>query len=331
MIRGPLPLNFDHFVLVWSRGSAVVALLPYGGRIHGGASDRWLTEQRLDHSVSETSFENPYLALSKQREALKEALHSSSAAIPAGELHEDDREPFGPTLIAIFNGDLADVRVHDIPDKSFNAISIDYALSRTMFHMPNLLRLSDRGSSIYSTKELDAITNKLESAAALEERNSGERREKQLQSFRRAREKRVRTRVSFTWVAAAVVVGIVLYVLLRPSSPETASESDQESTSTTTQQNPRSAIVIRLPVETQLFVSSQAFTSRSQVDSALSHGAGLRFLPDTLHVVRLDSLSFAKGVYGYFKVDNAWRKGKLLQTFKPRDTIVVDNFLDPLN
>jgi hypothetical protein len=53
-------------------------------------------------------------------------------------------------------------------------------------------------------------------------------------------------------------------------------------------------------------------------------------LPDTNQVLQLDSADFAKGVYGNFKVENEWRKGKLLQTFRSRDTFVVDNFLEPL-
>ncbi|HZK75932.1 MAG TPA: hypothetical protein VFD13_03405, partial [Candidatus Kapabacteria bacterium] len=78
------------------------------------------------------------------------------------------------------------------------------------------------------------------------------------------------------------------------------------------------------------FISQSQFQTRQQLDRALTYGEGQRFLPDTEQIVVKDSVSLAKGVYGYFKVDNTWRKGKLLQTLQPIDTITVVKFLDPL-
>jgi hypothetical protein len=89
-------------------------------------------------------------------------------------------------------------------------------------------------------------------------------------------------------------------------------------------------MVVELPGEIQLFVSPTIYLTRSELDRALAQGLGQRYLPGAEQILVLDSLTFAKGVYGYFKVDNAWRKGKLLQTFQSHDTIKIDNFLPPL-
>ena len=93
---------------------------------------------------------------------------------------------------------------------------------------------------------------------------------------------------------------------------------------------PPSEIVIKMPIEAELFISRAMFQTREELDRALTYGEGERFLPDTEQIVVLDSVSLSKGVYGYFKVDNTWRKGKLLQTLQPADTIAIVKFLDPL-
>ncbi len=92
----------------------------------------------------------------------------------------------------------------------------------------------------------------------------------------------------------------------------------------------QSEIIVKLPAEAELFVSANAYRSRSELDQALSLGFGQRYLPDTVQQISMDSLSLAKGVYGYFKVNNNWRKGKLIETFQHSDTIRIVKFLDPL-
>jgi hypothetical protein len=331
VVRSPLDLRDDHFILLWSRGSALVVLLPFGGRIRGGRHGRWITEERLEHSVSEITIENPHDLLEAQRSTI-EALLKVGGPVPAengeGELRLEDRYSPFVKLVAIFTGDVQDIRIEDDNDASFAAISMEYAMSRTMFHMPNLLRLSDRGSLVFTGSEIEVLSASLERDATVHHVSASPEKNGQLLRYKRNQRKRNRPKLFLIVATAAIVLAAVFLLLRRPGS--SPAQKDKDSSQVIRPHVAVSAIVIKLPVETQLVVSSQVYQSRTELDNALSHGAVWRYLPDTVQYVHLDSLTFAKGVYGYFKVDNAWRKGKLLQTFKARDTIVVDNFLEPL-
>jgi hypothetical protein len=127
-----------------------------------------------------------------------------------------------------------------------------------------------------------------------------------------------------------VLLAVIIYYALRSSlRPAARQHTDSTLAAAPATQRPR-MLVIELPSDVQLLVSSSIYKTRSDLDHALSHGEGQRYLPSSEQTIVLDSLTFAKGVYGYFKVDNTWRKGKLLQTFQPNDTIHIDNFLPPL-
>lgn len=334
LIRNPLSIGPDHFVLLWSRGSALVTLLPFGGRIRGGERGRWLSEEHHGHSVSETAFENPYELLKRAQKSLEKLLQANGTlAAPATSADDVLTEQWhGPSLslIAVFTKPTEDIRPsEDLRDASFSAVSLEYALSRTMFHLPNLLRISDRGSLVNTAPDIDTLSRELDRAAAARVESSQIAQTDVLPSFRRAKKRRKRPHISIVWIFAALVALAVIYVIARPSSTVTEQPGAADTTQTAVKHS-HSTVVIRLPVETQLFVARDVFQNRSALDYALAHGNGIRYLPDTVQTIQLDSIAFAKGVYGYFKVDNEWRKGKLLQTFRSRDTFVVDNFLEPL-
>jgi hypothetical protein len=334
LVRNPLSIGVDHFVLLWSRGSALVTLLPFGGRIRGGERGRWLSEEHHGHSVAETAFENPYELLKRAQKAL-EGLFQTNGTLAASTATADDLATdhwHGPTmsLIAVFTKPTEDIRpAEDLRDPAFSAVSLEYALSRTMFHLPNLLRISDRGSMVNTAPDIDTLSRDLDRAAAARVADVQTSRTAALPSFRRAKKRRIGRHISLVWVFAALVGIAVIYVIARPTS-KIGEEPSGPDTTAHVPVHSHSTVVIRLPVETQLFVANQVFENRSALDYALAHGNGIRYLPDTIQVLQLDSADFAKGVYGYFKVENEWRKGKLLQTFRSRDTFVVDNFLEPL-
>ena len=132
-------------------------------------------------------------------------------------------------------------------------------------------------------------------------------------------------------VAAFLVLALVVYLLLPGSSSSNKTVAvDSGVTPARPAPEKLSEIVIHLPSEIQMFVSPQVFQTRSELDRALARGYGIRLLPSATQTLVFDSIGFAKGYYGYFKVDNMWRRGKLLQTFSRYDTISIDNFLPPL-
>ncbi|MDP4200129.1 MAG: hypothetical protein Q8922_12200 [Bacteroidota bacterium] len=321
LVRQPTSLGRDHFAVLWSRGIGLVAFYGESGSIRGSRRGAWLLESPA-HVRS--SFENPFETLqnaSKELESLAERLGHDGALTTS--------------LVAIFNGPVREIRVESGENgQPFASMTLDFALARNISHLPNLLRAMDQKSQALTNGEMEILAEAFE-RNAFEHSETNARHDRATQvsevdhmSIRGAisgwQSRRLWAIPSIV-LAAAIVYYLVRSLVHAPSvpKPETIQKAAQRS------QAP-GMIVIELPREVQLFVSPRMYQSRLELDRALEHGEGERFLPATEQIVIFDSLTLAKGVYGYFKVDNAWRKGKLLQTFQPADTIHIDNFLGPL-
>jgi hypothetical protein len=370
LVRRPLHAKYDHFALLWTRGAALIGLFPFGGTIRGSRKGAWTSEQPRpdrgstdrDRSSSESSFNNPYEVLVDIRREFAQALQivagtnhaaipitkvgaavesvalategNSTSAAPSSNVLSpslEDRLISDIQLIAIFIHPVTELRLEEsLWDKTFTAMPAEYAISRTMLHTPNLLRAIDRESAIYSNAELQTISDLLERQSELNELPL-EAATAAGVPILRLHESRKRRRRWRRWgISIAVLLAVIIYYALRSSlRPAARQHTDSTLAAAPATQRPR-MLVIELPSDVQLLVSSSIYKTRSDLDHALSHGEGQRYLPSSEQTIVLDSLTFAKGVYGYFKVDNTWRKGKLLQTFQPNDTIHIDNFLPPL-
>ncbi len=361
LVRQPLEIPEDHFVLAWPRGIALVGMYPHGGIIRGREHGAWESEfptspsaprhitirPRLEHPIA--TFANPYATLERARKELTILLRGDSLEHPplgtsiatGNATNESPARNATPTpstdtdipiaLIALFTGPVEQMRIAPIMNALFSAMTIEDAVSRSMVHTPNLLQVSDIPGVTYSNDEIERIANLLEHSASTHEQERT-----QLVAMESAatvpspsRPYGKRFRLTATWlVPILIVVALVVFFAIRsallPSPPPPAPAPAPII------QRPPSEIVIQLPVEAELFISNYEFQTRQQLDRALTYGEGQRFLPDTEQLVVMDSASLAKGVYGYFKVENSWRKGKLLQTLQPIDTITVVKFLDAL-
>lgn len=349
--------------MLWPRGAAIVGMYPYGGSIHGQDRGEWESEPaarsqeprrismrpRPEHL--HTTFANPYSTLEPARNELSTLLNlasnedeplevESSQAKPRESLPSpiaNNGRPIGTTipiaLIGLFTGPVEQIRIGHIEDAQFSAMSLDEAVARSIVHTPNLLRAADIPGASYSNDELERFCLQLERSAKRHERNRTPL-EKLAATAPSARLTLPRPK-TYRWkrspkllVALVIILAVVgIYAirsLLRPAPQPPVPASQQVAA------RPPSEIVIKMPIEAELFISSAMFQTREELDHALTYGEGERFLPDTEEQVIMDSVSLAKGVYGYFKVDNTWRKGKLLQTLQPVDTISIVKFLDPL-
>lgn len=377
LIRRPLSLSEDHFVLLWPRGYALAGMYPYSGSVRGSAHGNWSVEQPVDsdpsrHSSTQQSrqhrdehsihaLENPYRSLEEGARELAELLEQSvEKKLSTGtrpDRNKNDREaekyfpsiaaPDGPppdaTHVALFTGaavhvDFEDETGNETPRRentTFQVMTVEQAISRSIVHLPNLLRVADRGKVVFSNPQLASISELLDHSAqfhsqlkeTIEVHDNGA----SIGKVRPSSEFNKPRHISRNWFIVALIIAIVVgfYVI----KSVVADHSSQAADTTAVAQNrphPPSEMIIKIPFETQLFVSEQQYRTRSELDEALAQGEGQRYLPDTEQVIVMDSTTLAKGVYGYFKIDNAWRKGKLLQTLEPVDTVTIVKFLDPL-
>jgi hypothetical protein len=311
LVRQPTDLDRDHFAILWSHGLALVSFYNQTGIIHGKASGPWRTEP------AEGSFANPF---EQMRSAAKNISTAAGRELPI-------------SLVAIFTGPVRDLEVETAgAEMPSHAMTLDFAVARSLVHMPNILRVIDRKSAIVPFSEIEKLATELDRSGTATEvlaQNAPPRLlEQTSQVFTTVR------RSSKLWIipVAVIVLGVIIYSIVISSGTSKVDLHDSVPSPSTqpSKSNGPSQIVIELPKEVQLFISPRLYGSRLELDQALAHAEGQRYLPATEQVIVYDSLTLAKGVYGYFKVDNAWRKGKLLQTFQRSDTIHVDNFLGPL-
>lgn len=351
--------------MLWPRGAAIVGMYPYGGSIRGQGRGEWESEPTSTPSEQrhisirprleqiQATFANPYTTLEAARNELTSLLNHDSPEcepfeaetaqekgarnIPPGTASGSppaSTSLAGPSiaLVAMFTGTVEQIRVGNIGDTLFSALSIEDAVARSIVHTPNLLRAADLPGVSYSNDELERFCDQLERSAKQHERSrqlSGPSADivppsRPVLPHSKTR----RWKLSPKWLVPALIVLAVVGVyiarsLVRPNPVPPAPVLPPVSRTP-------SEIVIKMPIEAELFTSRAMFQTREELDRALTYGEGERFLPDTEQLVIMDSVSLAKGVYGYFKVDNAWRKGKLLQTLQPADTITIVKFLDPL-
>ncbi len=345
LARNPLSVPHDHIALLWSRGAAIIFLMHRGGRIIGGKSESW-TETSTEGIVhAERRFENPIDLAAKGCLQLVDFLNAfhrehpatlfSNEALPSAQSHWDSIGSYLKS-IALFTRPVTQLEVSEsVSDPSFIATTLEHVTSRTIFHLPNLLRITDANDQIFDTQELQLISNGLSREA---DRNSGERETlvNEATTLIRVRRTLQRRRGLLLSIILIVLTVITVTIVLLMSKPQRRAlivgPTPHDSVAQLNQPKPerKSTVVIDLQQPAQLFVAAEKFDSRSALDNAIANGDGIRLYPSTEHVLTLDSSQFGKGVYGYFKVDNQWRKGKLLQTFNVLDTFRIDNFLAQL-
>jgi len=345
----PFVLLEDHLVLLWNQGVALIALIPRGGEISVDTTRPWLSTDTERRNALESSFENPlpellaehqhlekFITQSLHREAKSSTLTTASGASQIVESHPAQ---LCIKTIALFTLPVSRLRVEEGKEEPrFLAMTLDHAVSRTFYHQPNLLRAIEGQPGCFTNAELNVLAELLEKEAqknAPARKKLREENAKSILRIRRASRKHSRTLIiAVTLVLVAVGLAFWIFSNGEDDADPQQSTGGGDTTTVVTQPEPnvqkRSTVYIKLSTEAQLFISRDQYQSRSELDWALSHGQGYRMLPATSHTLSLDSSIFAKGVYGYFKVDNEWRKGKLLQTFREQDTFNIDNFLPPL-
>jgi len=360
LIRRPLEIPEDHFVLLWPRGAAIAGMYPYGGIIRGWEHGNWESERspsapeprrlsmrpRPEHPV--TTFANPHSTLEAARRELAGILTGDSLEREPAEMEvaqssrketispENTRTlppareeaPFG--LIALFTGPVEQMRIAPFSDTLFFAMTFEDAVARSIVHTPNLLRAAEIPGVSYSNDALEKMYGLLERSAQIHGSIRESERETEMPLPPVAPLPAVRQfKFPLQWLApiGILLAAIVFFAVrsIRHPGPLPTPPMPPGPVS-----HPPSEIVIKMPVEAELFISSYQFHTRQLLDRALTYGEGERFLPDTEDIVVRDSLSLAKGVYGYFNVENTWRKGMLLQTLQHVDTISIVRFLDPL-
>jgi len=340
LARNPFVLAHDHITLLWSHGAAIIFLFHRGGKITGSAEGSW-TETSTEGPVhSERHFENPLILAAEGCQRLVEflqAFHKNRARVEdASTPAVDHWNAIGSVTktIALFTRPVTQLEIGEgIKDPSFIATTLEHVTSRTIFHLPNLLRITDSEDHVFDTQDLQLIGSALEREAA---HNEGERENKVNEATTLIRVRRsLRRQRGMLWAAIIValsVTTVVIVLVMSRGSKLPSNKNAQPVLDTSRRQTPesKSTVVIKLQEPEQLFVAPNKFDSRTQLDDAIANGLGLRSYPSVEHVLTLDSVQFARGVYGYFKVDNKWRKGKLLQTFNDRDTFKIDNYLAPL-
>jgi len=352
LIRRPLSEERDHFALVWSHGVSLVAMYPYGGIVQVSKTGRWQgdapstaeidTSNGTNHPAPGTRifFDNPHATLVKAfaelastldglvlEHATAEVTNERYSTIPQAEVIES-AEP-RVTLIALFTSPVREFRSEEpIGDPNFAMMTLDYAVSRTIVHMPNILRVAEQKGVQYTTADLEILGDSLQRSAQLHASRGVARKEETITEAERRRRRSPLKKWALP--VAVLIIAIVVYLIFSGHPNEPAATVDSSRTTPQVSHRP-STIVLELPQEVELFVSPNVYTSRLELDRALARGEGQRYLPDTQQVIQMDSVVFAKGVYGYFKVNDVWRKGKLLETLHPIDTIRIVEFLDPLH
>src|SRR5581483_8930835 len=101
------------------------------------------------------------------------------------------------------------------------------------------------------------------------------------------------------WLAALLLFAVAFAYLLRMVVRPSISNPSDSTPVVSPVTHRSSRLTIKLPWDVQLFLSPDIYKTRSELDVALEHGQGQRYLPSTEQVIVLDSMTFAKGVYGY--------------------------------
>jgi hypothetical protein len=233
--------------------------------------------------------------------------------------------------IVIFTPAIERVRIDDINEsKKFAVISLDQAVTRTIFHLPNLLRVIDFETSFFTPDELTKVADALEEEAA----SRAPQRVSYPEPVQKVRQRRSPPKGAGKWIAIAIAIAVAigLFTFLGKNDGITGHGGgpDTAKTNPPPTRKPESSIILILPAETQAFISPFKFETRADLQQAIGAGQGTRLFPKKEQVIRYDSTQFATGVYGYFKVEGSWRRGKLLQTLKSGDTVMIENFLPPL-
>jgi hypothetical protein len=359
LVRNPFRISHDHFVLLWSRGAAVSALVHQGGRVHGDMHDAWSSESAKKAKSQE--FENPLPQLSIARSELVTMLQSvvkvkpvrsggvveavTDADVEDDPVAELERERLGRPApldpikgiefstrgLAILTEPIERLRIEQLDEsKELAAIALEQAVARTIFHMPNLLRIVDFETTFFSNDDLARGTD------ALEQQADAQSAKREAYPAPKPTAKRRESGRKPVWLYALlglVAIGALVYLMFGSNEPDPVQKPPIDTTQVI---DPKpntgaiSEIVLTLPQETQAFISPVQYKTRAELLRAIGGGEGIRMLPQKSQLIKYDSIQFAKGVYGYFKVEGTWRTGKLLQTLKPRDSVIIENFLPPL-
>ena len=340
LIRNPLTIPYDHFVVLWSRGASIVTMLHRGGKINGQTQRTWSETIQSENANAERHFENPLPPLTEARSFLVRLLEQFR------QQHQREEDPESDDIAAarnrairaiksviVFTRPVTRLEIADLSVQFVIGTTLDHITSRTIFHLPNLLRITDSDEVLFGTIELQQLSTSLLKEA---ERNILSRESRTHEPLTLTRVRRsLRSRRGVGWAIglfALALATVIAFILIVPGHPPPPPKTTVDSSARTIQpkQQRQSSVIIILQQPEQLYVSASKFDSRSELDQAIANGEGVRSFPTDVHELTLDSALFAHGVYGYFKVQNTWRKGKLLQTFNLRDTFRVDNFLPPL-
>lgn len=345
--RNPLSPGQDHFVIAWPKGVAVAMLVHQGGRIRGGFEGYWSAEQKNGDRA--LTFENPLPIVSSARQDLIHLLQTSllqrreavsvrtevdaevvEEANPADGVKSTENFSECTRAIVLVTKPSERIRIHEIEEnREFAVLTLDQAVARTIFHQPNLLRSIDFESHFFTPEDLSRIGDVLEAEAESQVVRRPTLAQRQGHAFRRRGNRRA-------YILTAVVLAIALigaiFLVAGDNPIEDPSQTAIDSAAVTKPKDrPLSSVLLILPTETQAFISDKQYASSAELVRGIGAGEGIRLLPNKEQIIRMDSTRFARGVYGYFKADGVWRKGKLLQTLRARDTIMIENFLPPLS
>lgn len=365
IVRNPCSISVDHFVVLWGKGAAVTGLVHQGGRVRGGMNERW--SQETPDRAGSIDFDNPLPQIAQARKELISLFQSATNSrplpipgVPAAEavnadpdveedpVSEMERERLEVERVKTRNAGLEHctrglviltlpverIRIDGIDDhRDLGVFSIDQAVNRTIFHMPNLLRVIDFETSFFTPEDIAKVADKLEGQAASQSKQRPSYSDQNGETLNNGR-KKPQSKLLFILLGIAVAA-IVGYLLVSPRGPGRDPSNGPDTLQVKpvdpqTRPAPKSVIVLTLPVETQAFISPIQYNTRAELLRAIGAGEGTRMLPQKYQPITIDSIQFAKGVYGYFKVEGTWRRGKLLQTLKARDTVMIENFLPPL-
>lgn len=348
----------DHFVVLWSKGAAACSLIHQGGRVRGGMREDW-SQESTDRTTS-SEFENPLHQLAVARNELLAKFQSvlpkkriSSSVEPAG-VDEPEVDPVLSVIaeqsgmgesatrlaafehctrgIVIFTAPIDKLKIEHISEsKEFVVIPLDQAVTRTIFHLPNLLRVIDFETSFFTPDEVSLVADTLAEEA---KEHAGDRVSYPPAAPAKRSRRPTAPKGIGKWIAIAVAVaiGVALFTFFSGDDTVTSPDPGPDTSQVIPTPKPKteSSIILVLPSETQVIISTAKFETRSDLLQAYGAGQATRLLPQKEQVIYYDSTEFAKGVYGYFKVEGSWRQGKLLQTLRSRDTVMIENFLPPL-
>lgn len=233
--------------------------------------------------------------------------------------------------IVIFTPAIDRVRIENINEsKEFAVIALDQAVTRTIFHLPNLLRIIDFETSFFTPDEVTKVADTLEEEAA----SRASQRISYPSPTQKVKQRRSPPKGAGKWIAIAIAIAVAIGLFTFIGKDDPSGNGPGPDTSSVIKdppkRKPESSIILILPAETQAFIAPTKYETRADLLQAIGAGQGTRMLPQKEQTIRYDSTQFATGVYGYFKVEGSWRQGKLLQTLQSGDTIMIENFLPPL-